>query len=115
MNIKTAGIIYTVLLLFFALSSIAVTWANDLPMVLAVEIATDLIIIVGVILAIGGLRHRVWIVFIALAAIGEIYLLATDNRAVTSDNILWGIVLAPAFYFNSLIVGLRSQIIKQQK
>lgn len=104
MQIKTIGILYTVLLVAFAIPSIAVTWANDTPSVLALEITIDLIIIGGVILAISGLRHRSWIVMIGLAVTGEAYLLLTDRRLTISNIILWCIVLAPALYFHSIIV-----------
>lgn len=110
MKIKTAGILYTILLLAFALPSIAVTWANDTPRVLALEITIDLIVIAGVILAIAGLKHRSWLAMIVLAVIGETYLLATDSRATTANIILWFIVLAPAIYFHLIIVGIKRKI-----
>jgi len=108
MKIKIVGIVYIFLLLVFALSSIFPTWANNSSEILAVEIIVDLIFIAGVILSIRGLRHRGWIVPFIIALMGETYLLIISKQTTTTDILLWCIILAPALYFHSVIIGLRS-------
>jgi hypothetical protein len=111
--VKMVQIIYTGALVIFAVSSTLMTWANDEIIVLGLEIGADLVIIAGVILAAAGVKQKKWIIFMILAMIAEIYLLATETRATALDKTIWITLLAPALYFHATVVGFAGGSIKK--
>ena len=108
-------VIYTLLLIGVAIGSIAMSFANDAALLIALELMVDVTFIAGVVLYIRRLSFNWWRVLFVGAVLGECYLLASDHNLAIQDFIIWALVLLPAIVINSSVAGLTRQIQPTQK
>ncbi len=103
---KVTTIIYSLIVLAFAVASSLISWANDTSTIFMMELIVDIIIISGILLSLSDKRLQWWIVLLIIAIVGEIYLLSIDPRSGLKESFQWSIILLPALYLNLQVTGL---------
>jgi hypothetical protein len=102
---KFVKIAYLIIILLFAISSTAVTWANNSVAVLSLEFVVNTGILLGVVLSIRKINLKWWALPMVFIFCGEIFLLATDPRVGAVESIQWAVILFPSLFFHLQVSG----------
>ena len=98
-------IIYFLIVLVFAIGSLLITWSNDPPIILLLEIFVDIVILSGIILSLYDKFIKWWLIPFVFSVTGEVFLLTIDERVGIEEAIQWALILLPAVYFNLKVIG----------
>lgn len=82
-----------------------ITCANDPKTIFFLEISIDTVILFGILLSLYNKFIKWWLIPFLFSAVGEVYLLANDERIATKEAIQWVLILLPAVYLNLKVVG----------